>query len=63
MNPNRREKKRSATLEEIRETAWKQIREMGAASLSLRGIAREMGVTAPRCIDTTRTVTHWSQPC
>jgi len=47
MNPNRREKKRSATLEEIREIAWKQIREMGAASLSLRGIAREMGVTAP----------------
>jgi AcrR family transcriptional regulator len=47
MNPNRREKKRTAALEEIRATAWKQIGEMGAASLSLRGIAREMGLTAP----------------
>jgi len=47
MNPNRREKKRIATLDEIRSTAWKQIGEMGAASLSLRGIAREMGMTAP----------------
>jgi AcrR family transcriptional regulator len=47
MNPNRREKKRTAALEEIRATAWKQIGEMGAASLSLRGIAREMGMTAP----------------
>jgi AcrR family transcriptional regulator len=47
MNPNRREKKRTATLDEIRTTAWKQIGEMGAASLSLRGIAREMGMTAP----------------
>lgn len=47
MNPNRREKKRIAALDEIRATAWKQIGEMGAASLSLRGIAREMGVTAP----------------
>jgi AcrR family transcriptional regulator len=47
MNPNRREKKRTAILEEIRATAWKQIGEMGAASLSLRGIAREMGMTAP----------------
>lgn len=47
MNPNRREKRRTATLDEIRATAWKQIGEMGAASLSLRGIAREMGMTAP----------------
>lgn len=47
MNTNRREKKRNATLDEIRATAWKQIGELGAASLSLRGIAREMGVTAP----------------
>lgn len=47
MNPNRREKKRTATLDEIRATAWKQIGEMGAASLSLRAIAREMGMTAP----------------
>lgn len=47
MNPNRREKKRIATLDEIRATAWKQIAESGAAALSLRGIAREMGMTAP----------------
>ena len=47
MNPNRREKKREATLQEIRATAWKQIGEVGAASLSLRGIARDMGMTAP----------------
>jgi AcrR family transcriptional regulator len=47
MNANRREKKRNATLDEIRATAWKQIGEMGAASLSLRAIAREMGMTAP----------------
>ncbi len=47
MNPNRREMKRTATLDEIRTTAWKQIGEMGVQSLSLRGIAREMGMTAP----------------
>ena len=47
MNPDRREKKRNATLEEIRSTAWKQIGETGAVGLSLRGIAREMGITAP----------------
>ncbi len=47
MNPDRREKKRSTTLDEIRATAWKQIGEMGAAALSLRGIARAMGVTPP----------------
>lgn len=46
MNTNLREKRRMATLDEIRATAWKQIGEMGAASLSVRGIAREMGVTA-----------------
>jgi AcrR family transcriptional regulator len=28
-------------------TAWKQIGEYGAASLSLRAIARELGITAP----------------
>jgi AcrR family transcriptional regulator len=47
MNPNRREKRRTDILEEIRATAWKQIGEMGAASLSVRAIAREMGITAP----------------
>jgi len=31
----------------IKETAWKQIAENGAATLSLRAIARELGITAP----------------
>lgn len=33
--------------EAIRMTAWKQIGETGAAALSLRAIARELGITAP----------------
>lgn len=33
--------------ETIKETAWKQIAEFGAATLSLRAIARELGITAP----------------
>jgi len=31
----------------IKETAWKQIAENGAATLSLRAIARELSITAP----------------
>ena len=31
----------------IKETAWRQIAENGAAALSLRAIARELGITAP----------------
>lgn len=31
----------------IKETAWKQIAEFGAPSLSLRAIARELDITAP----------------
>ena len=31
----------------IKETAWKQIADKGAAALSLRDIARELGITAP----------------
>jgi AcrR family transcriptional regulator len=31
----------------IKETAWKQIAEFGAAALSLRAIARELKITAP----------------
>jgi AcrR family transcriptional regulator len=31
----------------IKDTAWKQAAENGAASLSLRAIARELGITAP----------------
>lgn len=32
---------------DIKTTAWKQIRELGATALSLRGIARELGIAAP----------------
>ena len=31
----------------IKETAWRQIAETGASALSLRAIARELGITAP----------------
>jgi AcrR family transcriptional regulator len=47
MTQTRRERQRDATREEILITAWKQIGETGAVALSLRAIAREMGVTAP----------------
>ena len=47
MTQTRRERVRDATREEILSTAWKQIGEVGAVGLSLRGIAREMGMTAP----------------
>jgi AcrR family transcriptional regulator len=33
--------------ETIKEAAWRQITDSGASSLSLRGIARELGITAP----------------
>ncbi|MEE9904085.1 MAG: TetR/AcrR family transcriptional regulator [Chlorobium sp.] len=33
--------------ESIKEAAWRQITESGASSLSLRSIARELGITAP----------------
>lgn len=33
--------------EAIKETAWKQIAETGATTLSLRSIARELNITAP----------------
>jgi len=46
MNTNLREKRRAITLNEIRATAWEQIGERGADSLSVRGIARKMGVSA-----------------
>lgn len=47
MAQTRRERLRLETIEEIKITAWKQIGGQGAASLSLRAIAREMGMTAP----------------
>jgi AcrR family transcriptional regulator len=33
--------------ETIKETAWRQISDIGAPALSLRAIARELGITAP----------------
>jgi len=47
MNPTRRERIREATFEEIKSIAWKQIAEQGVPALSLRAIARDMGMTAP----------------
>ncbi len=47
MKPSRRERIHEATREEIKTIAWGQIAEHGAATLSLRAIAREMGMTAP----------------
>lgn len=47
MTETRRERNRLSTIEEIKSTAWRQVGELGAASLSLRAIAREMGMTAP----------------
>jgi AcrR family transcriptional regulator len=47
MSPTRRERIRETTFAEIKATAWKQITEQGAPSLSLRAIAREIGMTAP----------------
>ncbi len=43
----RRERIREATFEEIKFIAWQQIAEQGVPSLSLRAIARAMGMTAP----------------
>lgn len=47
MNPSRRERIRESTFEEIKSIAWKQVAEQGVPTLSLRAIAREMGMTAP----------------
>ncbi len=44
---SRREQLREATTEEIKEVARRQMAASGTADLSLRAIAREMGVTAP----------------
>ncbi len=43
----RRERVRAATIEEIRATARQHMAEKGAAVLSLRAIARDMGMTSP----------------
>ncbi len=41
-----RERARERTMAEIRELAWRQVEEFGAASLSLRAIARDLGVVS-----------------
>lgn len=44
--PTRRERLRAATISEIKGLAWRQLAEVGAAALSLRAIAGEMGMTS-----------------
>ncbi len=44
---SRRERVRAATIDEIKEIARQHMAEKGAAALSLRAIAREMGMTSP----------------
>ncbi len=46
-SPTRRQRQRDATSAEIREVARRQLAVTGAAGLSLRAVAREMGLTAP----------------
>ncbi|GAB1642489.1 TetR/AcrR family transcriptional regulator [Krasilnikovia sp. MM14-A1259] len=45
--PGRRERLRAETVAEIKETARRHLVAGGAASISLRAIARDMGLTAP----------------
>ncbi len=45
--PSRRDRLRAATSQEIIQTARRLLIEQGSAAVSLRAIAREMGMTAP----------------
>jgi AcrR family transcriptional regulator len=45
--PNRRERLRAATVDEIMQTARRLLVHDGPAAVTLRAIAREMGMTAP----------------
>jgi AcrR family transcriptional regulator len=48
MSPRPRSDKRHPDLQNaIKEAAWKQIAELGATALNLRGIARDLGIAAP----------------
>ncbi len=48
MSPRPKMNEQPANLRErIKETAWRQIAEKGAATLSLRAIARELGIHRP----------------
>jgi AcrR family transcriptional regulator len=44
---SRRDRMRAATVQEIKQTARRALIEQGSGGLSLRGVAREMGLTAP----------------
>ena len=44
---SRRDRQRAATEAEIRSVARRQVSELGPHGVSLRGIARDMGMTAP----------------
>lgn len=46
MGPTRRERMRAATVAEIKSHAWAQAADGGALGVSLRGIARSMGMTS-----------------
>lgn len=45
MSPTRRERLRAETIQEIKEAALTQIAEQGAAGLTIRGIARAIGMS------------------
>ncbi len=45
--PTRRDRLRASTSQEIIQTARRLLVEQGSAAISLRAIAREMGMTAP----------------
>lgn len=47
VTPSRRERLRTATVAEIKQTARRLLVQGGASAISLRAIAREMGMTAP----------------
>jgi AcrR family transcriptional regulator len=48
MSPRPKKHQQQANLQDsIKGTAWRQIAECGAPALSLRAIARELGITAP----------------
>jgi AcrR family transcriptional regulator len=47
MSPKNRTRLQGDLLETIKQTAWRQIAQLGAPALSLRAIARELHITAP----------------
>jgi len=47
VSPSRRERLRNATLADIRHAARAQLAAGGPAAVSLRAIARDLGMTAP----------------